>query len=84
MGCRQYEATKAANKDPNSSPATIDLILSARPKVYAILQLLKYRHKETVDLVNEHYKLQNQSLSPKDQVFHKIFPNILIQSTLCR
>lgn len=68
MGIRQYKATKTPNKDPNSSPAIIDLIMSARPKIYAILQLLKYRHKETVELVNEHYKLQNQQLSSKDQV----------------
>lgn len=68
MGVRQYEATKPHNKNLNSSPATVDFILSVRPKIYAILQLLKYRHKETVELVNDHYKLQNQPLSPKDQV----------------
>lgn len=68
MGVRQYEATKAPNKDFSTSPATVDFILSVRPKIYAILQLLKYRHQETVELVNEHYKLQNQPLSHKDQV----------------
>lgn len=68
MGIRQYQATKAQNKDLNASPATIDFILSARPKIYAILQLLKYRHKDTVELVNEHYKLQYQPLPYKDQV----------------
>lgn len=72
MGSRQYEATRAANKDSNTSPATVDYILSSRSKVYAILQLLKYRHKETVELVNEHYKLQNQPLSHRDQVL-KVF-----------
>lgn len=78
MGIRQYEVTNASNKDPNLSPATIDLILSVRPKVYAILQLLKHRHKDTVELVNEHYKLQNQPLSPKDQVFYETSLNINI------
>lgn len=69
MGIRQYAATKAPNKDPNVSPATVDFLLSSRPKIYAILQLLKYRHKEIVELVNEHYKLQNQPLAHEDQVF---------------
>lgn len=69
MGEQQHLETRNTEKDPNSSPATVDLIGSCRPKVYAILQLLKHRHRETVELVNEQYKLQNQPLTHEDQVF---------------
>lgn len=72
MGVRQHAATKHPNKNPNSSPATVDFILSVRPKIYAILQLLKYRHKDVVELVNEHYRLQNETLYYKDQVYFQV------------
>lgn len=72
MGVRQYTAMKDPNKSSNSSPAIVDFILSSRPKIYAILQLLKYRHNDIVELVNNQYRLQNQPLSHKDQVLSNL------------
>lgn len=62
-------------KDITASPATMDLLASCRPKIYAILQLLKTRHKDKVEIANEHYKLLNEPISVQDQVnlVHGIF-----------
>lgn len=81
MGIRQYEATRAKNKDSHTSPAAVDFILSTRPKIYALLQLLKYRHNDAVELVNEQYKLQNQPLSHIDQVFTRKCRQFINKST---
>lgn len=44
------------SKDPNSSPGTLSMLGSIRPKIYAVLQLLE-RHKERVDIINEVYRI---------------------------
>lgn len=69
MGKQQWYETFYANKDPNSSPATVDLLGSCRPKIYAIIQLLNHRHEIRVDIANEQYCLYDtNSLNVKDQV----------------
>lgn len=68
MGSYQIKKTYFENKNPKLSPAIIDIIGSCRPKIYALLQLLKTRHKERVEIANEHYKLLNEPISVKDQV----------------
>lgn len=71
MGIQQRCETFGAKKDPNSSPATVDLLASCRPKVYALLHLLNVRHKEHATIANDHYKLNHHLLSIEDQVHNR-------------
>lgn len=68
MGKYQKHKTFIEKKNPKLSPAIIDVLGSCRPKIYALLQLLKTRHKEKVKIANDHYKLLNEPISVKDQV----------------
>lgn len=75
MGSYQIKKTFFEIKNPRVSPAIIDVLGSCRPKIYALLQLLKTRHKEKVEIANGHYKLLNEPISLKDQVgllFHDL------------
>lgn len=67
MGKAQHEETYSPNKDPNSSPALMDLLASCRPKVYAIFKLME-RHKEKVDIINEHFKIHQMNFSYSDEI----------------
>lgn len=68
MGKLQYELTYSHDKPLDSSPAIMDLYGSSRPKVYAIVQLIR-RHSNVVDIVNERYKIQVYVESIADQVY---------------
>lgn len=68
MGKLQYNEAISLKKDANSSPALLDLFGSARPKVYAMLQLLKIRYKDKVELTNEHYRISSMPITVKDKV----------------
>lgn len=68
MGKLQYNEAMSLKKDANSSPALLDLFGSARPKVYAMLQLLKIRYKDKVELTNEHYRICSMPITVKDKV----------------
>lgn len=67
MGKKQSLQTENPKREFESSPAIMDMYGSSRPKVYAILQLIK-RHEDVVDLVNEEYKIQTYEPSIRDQV----------------
>lgn len=67
MGERQYKASHNYDKPFDSSPSIMDMYGSSRPKVYAIIQLLR-RHEDVVSIVNERYKIQTQELSVQDEV----------------
>lgn len=67
MGKLQYEATYSHDKPLDSSPAIMDMYGSARPKVYAIIQLMR-RHELVVDMIEKEYKIQVYDQSTQDQV----------------
>ncbi|KAF5281280.1 hypothetical protein FQA39_LY05166 [Lamprigera yunnana] len=78
MGQQQWYETYHIQKDPNSSPATIDLLGSCRPKVYAIINLLNNRHQLQVEISNDHYKLFDMStLSTLDKITLLLAENFL-------
>jgi hypothetical protein len=45
-----------------------ELLESCRCRIHAILQALKVKFKERVELANEHYKLYNEKLNTDDDV----------------
>ncbi|KAJ8920685.1 hypothetical protein NQ315_004824, partial [Exocentrus adspersus] len=55
-----------------------DLHLSCRPKIYALLQMLDYRHADKVEMANEHYKSYNEELDTADQVTRLVAENFLL------
>lgn len=71
MGEQQFMETNILRSLTKSSPATVDLLASCRPKIYALLQLLNMRHKEAVTIANEHYRMCNEKLKVEDQVVFK-------------
>lgn len=81
MGQRQYLSTYDRKKEFDSSPAIMDMYASARPKVYAIIQLIR-RHENIVDIINERYKIQTYEHSIQDQVNNAIsfFKFLYVQS----
>lgn len=72
MGEMQASATDNYNLNPDSSPSIMDMYGSCRPKVYAIMQLIK-RHQDVVNIVNEQYKIQTFKISIQDKVELIIF-----------
>lgn len=68
MGQQQWYETYYVNKDTNSSPATVDLLGSCRPKIYALIHFLKYRHEDIALIANEHYQLYDENMEIRDQV----------------
>ncbi|KAF5277774.1 hypothetical protein FQR65_LT03754 [Abscondita terminalis] len=78
MGHQQWFETFNKDKDPNSSPATVDLLGSVRPKVYAIINLLTNRHECRVQIANDHYRMFDlNSLSTIDKVTLMLAENFL-------
>lgn len=68
MGEEQWFETFFMKNDTKSSPAIIDLLISTRPKIYAIIHMLRERYAEMVKIANEHYKTFKENLSYNDQV----------------
>lgn len=67
MGKDQWIQTYCRDYNSKRSPTMVDMFLSCRPRIYAILTLLNERHKEQVDLVKEEYHIYEE-LTSKDQV----------------
>lgn len=67
MGTDQHKLTYNANRQ-HSSPAIIDIMVSLRPKIYAILTLLRYRHNERVEIVEQKYRITFLPMPARDQV----------------
>lgn len=67
MGKKQSQEMENPNRKFDSCPSIMDMYGSSRPKVYAIIQLVK-RHQDVVDFVNEEYKIQVFEASIRDQV----------------
>lgn len=68
MGIEQYKNICDPQNTLEASPAISDVIGSCRPKIYAILDMLTYVHKEEVMMANEIYKMWDEDLSIQDQV----------------
>lgn len=68
MGEKQFRSTFRSKKDPNSSPAVLDLLGSVRPKIYALLHILNCSRGELVEEVNDRYKISWRTLSVTDEV----------------
>ncbi|KAK5646947.1 hypothetical protein RI129_005411 [Pyrocoelia pectoralis] len=78
MGQQQWYETFGVQKDLNSCPATVDLLGSCRPKIYAIINLLYNRHSLSVDISNEHYHMFNpDSLKIEDKITLLLAENFL-------
>ncbi|CAH1183533.1 unnamed protein product [Phaedon cochleariae] len=77
MGKYQWNQTFNGQKKLHSNPTISDLFLSARPKIYAILNLLNERYQEVVELANEQYQTFNDKLSAKDQMTMLLADNFL-------
>lgn len=79
MGTQQWYETFNQKKDPNASPASVDLLVSCRPKIYALLQFLNVRYKDQVAIANEHYRLNNDPLGTQDQVIQMPLKYFLVK-----
>ncbi|KAK4880266.1 hypothetical protein RN001_008412 [Aquatica leii] len=78
MGHQQWYETFDVEKDPDSSPATVDLLGSCRPKIYAIINLLNNRHEFRVKVSNNHYKLfDTTNLTTIDKITMLLAENFL-------
>lgn len=68
MGKSQVDLVK---KECKTSVSVYDVFGSVRPKIYAIVQLLR-RHREVKEISEEHYKLGHDKLPCEDLVTMKI------------
>lgn len=68
MGKMQIDELITGTKNPNISSSIADMLGSARPKVYAMLQLLSTRYETEVEVINDHYKIANISIPRNDVV----------------
>ncbi|XP_017774327.1 PREDICTED: cilia- and flagella-associated protein 69-like [Nicrophorus vespilloides] len=75
MGKMQREIKVTNNTE--RSPAIADMEFSCRPKLYAIIQLLNERHKDKVEIANEHYKLYGYDLTIDDMITKLVCENYL-------
>ncbi|KRT86078.1 hypothetical protein AMK59_1996, partial [Oryctes borbonicus] len=67
MGEKQFRLTFRDRKDPNSSPAILDVLGSCRPKIYALLHLLNCHKVDVVEAVNDRYRI-SQPLEMRDEI----------------
>lgn len=68
MGRLQYQLTFTTKKSLPSSPAIADMLGSCRPKIYALIQLLKIRYGHVVNAINRLYRIATVKLPPEEQV----------------
>ncbi|CAH1403941.1 unnamed protein product [Nezara viridula] len=69
MGEIQRSETKSENLDISSSPAIVDLIGCARPKIALAIHLITRRHFEKVELAASVYNVPfEDAITPEDQV----------------
>ncbi|GJQ70255.1 hypothetical protein Trydic_g22699 [Trypoxylus dichotomus] len=67
MGEKQFRLTFRDRKDPNSSPAILDVLGSCRPKIYALLHLINCHKIDVVEAVNDRYRI-TQPLQTHDEI----------------
>lgn len=75
MGKIQIDELITGTKNPNTSSSIADMLGSARPKIYAILQLLSTRYETEVDVINDHYKIANISVPRNDVIILHLAKN---------
>ncbi|XP_030765417.1 cilia- and flagella-associated protein 69-like isoform X2 [Sitophilus oryzae] len=77
MGEVQYYETNCPCRKFVGNPSIADLLISCRPKVYCLLQILEVRQRDVVETTDEFYKLFNEDLSREDQVTLLVAENFL-------
>ncbi|XP_076254311.1 cilia- and flagella-associated protein 69-like [Rhynchophorus ferrugineus] len=77
MGRIQFYETYCPCQKFGGNPSIADMLISSRPKIYCLLQILNVKQKETVDIADEFYRLYNEELSGLDQVTLLVAENFL-------
>ncbi|GLH03224.1 Uncharacterized protein GBIM_09167 [Gryllus bimaculatus] len=67
MGREQWFQTYSGKVDYNTSPAILDMYASARPKIYAMVKLIKNRYQEITQEIEEFYHAHNV-LKKKEEI----------------
>uniref|UniRef100_A0A1B6EFI0 Cilia- and flagella-associated protein 69 ARM repeats domain-containing protein n=1 Tax=Clastoptera arizonana TaxID=38151 RepID=A0A1B6EFI0_9HEMI len=69
MGEEQHKLTKSLDLlKLKSSPAILDTVASVRPKVFALVQIMKHHNEDITVLCEDLYRLGHNRVSKEDQI----------------